>query len=204
MKRQLRIISISTLLAIASAALSAQTATPVSVTEDAGSFTLSNGILTARILKSSGDIQSLLYKGTEILTDKSGHAGGYWSHDTTGGQSVVTKVTIDPRGNGGERGEVSIKGISGGIKMGHGPGSASDGDFPADIDIRYALGRGESGIYTYCIFQHLPEYGAASMTEARFAVKLADFFDWMSIDERRNKRSEEHTSELQSLRHLVC
>jgi rhamnogalacturonan endolyase len=187
-RRTIFIASISAaLLAIASAAASAQTATTVNVTEDDSSFTLSNGILTARILKSSGDIQSLRYKGTEILTDKSGHAGGYWSHDTTGGKAVVTKVTIDPRGNGGERAEVSIKGISGGIKMGHGPGAASDGDFPADIDIRYALGRGDSGLYTYCIFEHLPEYGAATMTEARFAVKLADFFDWMSIDERRNK-----------------
>src|SRR5262249_12537592 len=63
----------------------------------------------------------------------------------------------------------------------------SDGDFPADIDIRFALGRGDSGIYTYCIFEHLPEYGAATMTEARFAVKLAELFDWMSIDEHRNK-----------------
>ena len=162
--------------------LTAQTAR-VSVTEDGSSFTLSNGIVTARILKSNGDIRSLQYKGTEILTDRSGHAGGYWSHDTTGGKGIVTKVTIDPAGNGGERAEVSVKGISGGIKMGHGPGAAADGDFPADIDIRYTLGRGDSGIYTYCIFDHLPEYPAATMTEARFAVKLADFFDWMSIDE---------------------
>ena len=182
-----RILLTIALLAIAPAASLAQTATSVNITEDARSFTLSNGIVTARILKTSGDIQSLVYKGAEILTDKSGHAGGYWSHDTTGGKSVVTRITIDPRANGGERAEVSIKGISGGIKMGHGPGAASDGDFPADIDIRYALGRGDAGLYTYCIFEHLPEYPAATMTEARFAIKLADFFDWMSIDEHRNK-----------------
>lgn len=159
----------------------------VTVQEDRNTFTLSNGIVTARILKRSGDIRSLRYKGTEILTDRSGHAGGYWSHDTTGGTGLVTKVTIDPTKNGGERAEVSVKGISGGKKMGHGPGAAADGDFPADIEIRYSLGRGDSGIYTYCIFDHLPEYGSATMTEARFAAKLADFFDWMSIDERRNK-----------------
>ena len=166
--------------------VSAQTAL-VKVVEDEAAFTLSNGIVTARILKSNGDIRSLQYKGTEILTDRSGHAGGYWSHDTTGGKSIVTKVTIDPGTNGGERAEVSIKGISGGIKMGHGPGAAADGDFPADIEIRYALGRGDSGIYTYCIFEHLTEYPAATMTEARYAAKLADFFDWMSVDVLRNK-----------------
>jgi rhamnogalacturonan endolyase len=159
----------------------------VTLLEDKTSFTLSNGIVTARILKNNGDIRSLLYKGTELLTDKSGHPGGYWSHDTTGGADLVTKVTIDPADSGGERAEVSIKGISGGIKMGHGPGAAPDGDFPADIEIRYTLGRGDAGIYTYCIFEHLPEYDAATMTEARFAVKLADFFDWLSADEDRNK-----------------
>jgi len=159
----------------------------VTLYEDKTSFTLSNGIVTARILKSSGDIRSLLYKGTELLTDKSGHPGGYWSHDTTGGSSLVTGVTIDPAGNEGERAEVFIRGISGGIKMGHGPGAASDGDFPADIEIRYTLGRGDPGIYTYAIFQHLSEYDAATMTEARFAVKLADFFDWLSADKDRNK-----------------
>ena len=136
-------------LAAARPQVSKQVAAAVSVSENESSFTLTNGIVTARILKSSGDIRSLQYKGTEILTDQSGHAGGYWSHDTTGGKSVMTKLTIDPAVNGGERAEVSVKGISGGIKMGHGPGAAADGDFPADIDIRYTLGRGDSGIYTY-------------------------------------------------------
>jgi rhamnogalacturonan endolyase len=160
---------------------------PVTLAEDADSFTLANGLVSARILKSNGDIRSLKFKGVEIFTDRSGHAGGYWSHDTTGGKGLVTKVTIDPSENGGERAEVSVKGISGGVKMGHGPGAAPDGDFPADIEIRYAIGRDDSGVYTYCIFDHRPEYDAATMTEARFAVKLADFFDWMSIDEHRNK-----------------
>ena len=121
---------------------------PVKVEEDRSSFTLSNGIVTARVSKRSGDLTSLHYKGTETLTDQSGHAGAYWSHDTTGGKETVTRVTIDPTANGGARGEVSIKGISGGIKMGHGPGATRDGNFPADIDIRYCLGRDDAGVYT--------------------------------------------------------
>ncbi|MBN2181097.1 MAG: hypothetical protein JW715_04225 [Sedimentisphaerales bacterium] len=159
----------------------------VKIEEDSSSFTISNGIVTARISKRNGDMTSLIYKATETLTDKSGHAGAYWSHDTTGGIDTVTKITIDPKNNGGRRGEVSVKGISGGRKMGHGPGAARDGDFPADIEIRYSIGRGESGIYSYCTFEHLPEYPAASMTEARFCAKLASCFDWISIDEKRNK-----------------
>ncbi|MCA9261467.1 MAG: hypothetical protein KDA61_19760, partial [Planctomycetales bacterium] len=159
----------------------------VQISQDDRTYTLSNGIVTAVVLKSNGDLHSLKYHDAEIFTDQSGHAGAYWSHDTTGAEQIVTAISIDPTSNDGARGEVSVKGISGGRKMGHGPGAGPDGNFPADIEIRYALARGDSGVYAYCIFDHLPEYPAASMTEARFAAKLADFFDWMSVDERRNK-----------------
>ncbi|HVU39352.1 MAG TPA: polysaccharide lyase family protein [Opitutales bacterium] len=158
----------------------------VTVTQDDTTFTLSNGVVTARVSKRSGDLLSLVYKGEETLAFNSGHSGGYWSHDTTGGVQTLTKVTIDPQANNGERGEVSVKGISGGKKMGHGAGAAADGDFPADIEIRYCLGRGDSGVYTYCIFDHLPEYPAATMTEARYCAKLADVFDWMTLDNQKD------------------
>ena len=158
----------------------------VTIDDDPSAFTLSNGIVTARVSKRSGDLTSLRFRGTETLNDRSGHAGGYWSHDTTGGRETVARLTINPRSNGGERGEVSVKGISGGIKMGHGPGAAPGGDFPADIEIRYTLGRDDSGVYTYCAFEHPADYPAASMTEARYCAKLADTFDRMTIDAGRN------------------
>lgn len=159
----------------------------VSVSEDATSFTLSNGIVSAHVSKTSGDLTALEYNGVEILTDKSGHAGAYWSHDASGGVQTLTHITIDPKANGGEHGEVSVKGISGGKKMGHPAGGTADGDFPADIEIRYSLGRGDSGVYTYCILDHLPEYPAGSIGEARFCAKLAAMFDWLQVDARRNK-----------------
>lgn len=159
----------------------------VTVAEDAASFTLANGTITARVSKRSGDLTSLQYKGRETLESRSGHAGAYWSHDTTGGKETIARVTIDPTANGGERGEVSVKGVSGGLKMGHGPGAAAGGDFPADIEIRYSLGRGERGIYTTCTFDHLPSYPAATMTEARFCAKLAAMFNWMTLDAKRSQ-----------------
>src|SRR5262249_48780712 len=80
-------------------------------------------------------------------------------------------------------GEVSIKGISNGRPMGSGPG----GSVIADIEIRYALGRGDSGLYTYCIFSHPTNYAATSVGEARFCAKLNDaVFDWMTVDSNRN------------------
>jgi rhamnogalacturonan endolyase len=162
---------------------------PVTISEDAASFTLSNGIVTVRVDKRTGDMQSLVYKGAETITNLSGHPGGYWSHDAAGGVDHQTKITIDPKTNGGERGEVSVKAISGGRRMGHPAGlpAGAEGDFPADIEIRYAMARGEPGTYTYSILEHKPEYPAGSIGEARYCAKLADFYDWLSVDARRNK-----------------
>ena len=61
----------------------------VTIDDDPSAYTLSNGIVTARVSKRSGDLTSLRYKGTETLNDRSGHAGGYWSHDTTGGKETI-------------------------------------------------------------------------------------------------------------------
>lgn len=198
-------------------AVAAQDSAPGAVTirEDADTYTLDNGIVAARVAKASGDLVSLRYKNLEMLAtfltpdgqpdlkrDPPGanpnglnrgmtdHQYGFWSHDAMGPRDTdpaIARITIDPKSNGGQRAEVSIKGISNGRRMGTGPGATAQGDFVADIDIRYALGRGDSGVYTYCAFEHRPEYAASSLTEARFCAKLNDFFDWMSVSSNRNK-----------------
>ena len=48
------------------------------------------------------------------------------------------------------------------------------------------MGRGDSGIYTYCVFEHQPDYGDSSLGEARFCVKLNNDFDWMLVDRHHN------------------
>jgi len=179
----------------------------VSIAEDGSAYTLANGIVTARIDKKSGDLLSMKFKGTEMLAtivgadglpdttvDKPGanlrggghrytdHQYGFWSHDTDGPHTIA-KVTIDPKSNGGERAEVSIKGISDGKPMGAGPG----GSFISDVEIRYTLERARPGLYTYSIFEHQPDYPASVLGEARFCVKLNDFFDWMSVGPKYNK-----------------
>ena len=153
----------------------------VTVSEQDDSFTLENGIVTVRVAKRSGDLTSLHYMNQEML-DPGIRPSGYWSHNAARGRPE-TRVTLDPESNRGERGEVSIRGISGGDPMGSGPG----GSVIADVEIRYALGRGDSGVYTYCIFTHPTNYPATSIGEARFCLKLNDaLFDWMSVDSNRN------------------
>jgi len=174
-------LAVVALIFLFPAFVQAATGPDVTVSEDADSFILDNGIVSAHIGKRSGDLTSLQYKNLEML-DPGTRQPGYWSHNAARGRQT-TRITIDPKANGGERGEVSIKGVSGGSPMGSGPG----GSVVADIEIRYALGRGDSGVYTYSIFSHPTNYPATSIGEARFCLKLNDhLFDWMTVDANRN------------------
>jgi rhamnogalacturonan endolyase len=156
----------------------------VVITETESAFTLDNGIVTTRASKHSGDLLSLKYHGLEMLDAGSSPRGGYWSHNIANGEQI-TRITIDPKTNGGQRGEVSLKGIYTGTPMGSGPG----GSAIADIEIRYALERGVSGVYTYSIFEHKTNYPGTAVGEARFCAKLNDdVFDWMTVDARRNMK----------------
>lgn len=182
----------------------------VSLSEDERTYTLSNSMITAVVAKESGDLVSVKYQGKEMLAvrmDREGrpdleldppganpnglnkgmtdHQYGFWSHDAMGPRGTrdaIASITIDPSKTAGRRAEVSVKGISEGRKMGTGPGSSQDGQFAADIEIRYALEAGSPKIYTYCVFTHPESYPASAIGEARFCAKLAPMFDWMSVD----------------------
>ncbi len=161
----------------------------VTVRETADAFFLSNGILTVGVSKKSGNMLSITYKGVETLGEPAGSRPYmYWSHDVVGAKEIVTSVTIDPSANGGDRAEVSIKGISGGNLMGHGPGTPPEGDLPVDIDIRYALSRDDSAVYTYTAFDHRAEYDAGDFSEARIAGKLSSIFTHIHVDTWRSGR----------------
>jgi rhamnogalacturonan endolyase len=137
---------------------------PVTVTEDAGAWTLDNGIVKAVVLKSSGKMTSLVYQGQETLTRNSES----WEQLAAG--TVTLSVTIDPAKNGGARAEVAVKGVSGRM----------------DIELRYTLERGVSGFYTYAIYSHGANYPAAGEGESRFINQLSSNFDWLSVDADRN------------------
>ena len=183
MKKAYFFLVLSLLAAGSAVVVSAQNGAPVQIRESADRFWMGNGIVETTILKKSGSVFSFKYRGAELLGDgRSSGEYAMWSHDAVS-PDMLYKVTIDPGSNGGERAEISVKGISKGRPMGSGPG----GPFIADIEIRWALERGEAGIYTYTIFDHLPEYPASSMGEARFVAFLNKDFDWMSVDEKRSR-----------------
>lgn len=184
----------------------------VRIMEDESTYTLDNGIVRAVVAKSSGDLVSVNYNGKEMLATRmnaegrpdlvldppganpnglnpgmTDHQYGFWSHDAMGPRGTrdaEASITIDPKSNRGKRAEVSVKGIAEGRKMGTGPGSTAEGQFAADVEIRYAIEDGGSKIYTYCIFTHPESYPASAIGEARFCAKLAPMFDWMSVDSK--------------------
>ena len=119
----------------------------------------------------------------------SGHHAGYWEQSPALAARREAKITIEPASVSGERGEVSVKGWSDGKSiLGPRPTAAGqEGGLIADLEIRYALARGDHGLYTYAIFTHEPTYPAGSVGESRFGFKLnAKVFDWLSIDDQRN------------------
>ncbi len=151
----------------------------VTVTDNGPSWTLDNGIVKATIAKGTGRMSSLVYRGINTMG-----AGGYWEQTPLGAPQLTRTVTIDPAKNGGARAEVAIKGITGGTVM-LSP-SAPGGGTRCNIELRYALDRGASGIYAYAIFSHPASYGAMGVGESRYIVKLNHDFDWISVDADRN------------------
>jgi rhamnogalacturonan endolyase len=165
---------------------------PVTIADDGGTFRLANGVVKAVVNKRTGDLESLVYKGLETMGHEQGRAG-YWEQDPSSAAKVnglTQSITIDPTRNGGERGEVSIKGVTNGDpKAGLTPGSPGappGGTVNCDLEVRYSLGRADSGVYVYAIFSHPAEYGPLNVPESRFITKINQTFDWISVDSDRN------------------
>jgi rhamnogalacturonan endolyase len=160
---------------------------PVTVTDNGGTWTLDNGIVKAIIDKRNGAMDSLFYKGLDTMGHEQGQPG-YWEQDPSAASSVgglTDSVTIDPAKNGGQRAEVSVKGVTGGrVELTR---DAPGGGTFCDMEIRYAMGRGDSGVYVYAIFSHPAAYRAGGVgSESRYITKINQTFNWISVDADRN------------------
>ena len=154
---------------------------PVTISENATTYALSNGYLVARVDKHSGALTSLKYGGLEMLAQgRGGGDGGYWSSVGRGkpGSRHAATVRIHPSSNGGARGEISCRLVND-------PKSPDGG---VDVDYRFALGRGEHGLYVYAVLEHRPGYPGFGVGEARYCLKLnPEIFDYLTIDENRRR-----------------
>jgi rhamnogalacturonan endolyase len=153
--------------------------TPVTLTDNGNTWTLDNGIVKATINKKSGAMPALIYHGINTMG-----GGGSWEETPQNAPSLTDSITIDPQTNQGTRAEVAIKGVTGGTVM-LSPTAPGGGTY-CDIEIRYALARGDSGIYVYGIFSHPTSYGAMGVGESRYITRLSKDFNWISVDKDRN------------------
>ncbi len=186
----LRILTAAVIIATSFAAplgIAAAPQPPVTLSEDPRHWTLDNGIVKAIINKRSGEMESLFYKDFDTMGHDQGSAG-YWEQDPSAAAQInglTDAITIDAAKNAGERAEVSIKGVTNN-KIQLSPGAPGGGTY-CDIEIRYALGRGDSGIYTYAIYSHPVSYRAGGVgPESRYITKLNQTFDWITVDADRN------------------
>jgi rhamnogalacturonan endolyase len=177
------LVSALALAAVFGSPLAAQAAdAKVTVTDNGDSWTLDNGIVKATISKDTAFMPSLQYKGQEVLKA----SGGTWEHTPKGAPHLTNSVTIDPAANGGTRAEVSVKGVTDG-KFTLTPNAPGGGAQNVDMEIRYALGQGDSGIYVYAIFDHPASYPAGGTgPEDRYITRLNQDFDWITADKDRN------------------
>lgn len=189
-----RLIGLVVCCAMSVPVFAVDSAPPVTVTDDGPTYTLANGYLTIKVDKVTGDLISVktpltVTPNVELMGFVSGHHAGYWEQSPALAARREDTITIDPSTNKGERAEVSVKGWSDGKSiLGEHPTAAGQGGgLIADLEIRYALGRGEHGLYTYAIYTHEPTYPAGSVGESRFGFKLSGkVFNWLSIDDQRN------------------
>ncbi|HSU54633.1 MAG TPA: polysaccharide lyase family protein [Candidatus Dormibacteraeota bacterium] len=153
----------------------------VGISQDSKTFTLTNGLISAEIEKSSGVLMSLKYHDNELLGQGRGGAeGGYWSSVGRGrpGSSHKAIIRLDPEKNNGERAEISC------LLQNGGDSAAA----PVDADYRYSLGRGEHWLYVYCVLEHKPGYPAFGVGEARYCMKLnPTIFDYLTVDAERRR-----------------
>ena len=139
---------------------------PVTITDNGTTWTMDNGIVKLTILKATSGIQSLVYHGVTV-------AGGHENWEQLPARPATPSITIDPASNGGQRGEVAIKGASSGR---------------IDIEVRYTMERGVSGFYTYAQYNHPAANATAGFGENRFILEsMNPTFDWLSVDKDRNQ-----------------
>ncbi len=169
------------LLTTASVTAAAPADAPVTVSEQADTYTLANGLVMASIQKRSGVLSSLRYHGVELLASgQTGGEGGYWSSVGSGatGSRRAAAIRINPTDNGGQRVEISCRLFN----------DAASPSGSLDADYRYSLGRGESGLYVYAVLEHKPGYPGFSLGEARYCLKLnPDVFDYLTVDADRRR-----------------
>lgn len=134
-------------------------------------ITLDNGIVSAKIEKTSAHIRSYRYKGIEVLKD------GYYSMDGKADYAQPNQCQVSVKTQNNRLIDVGFKSTwHAGLRH-----------QAVDIEVHYVIEKGTSGIYGYAMLVHPASYPKTSVGEWRFVWKLYDdVFDHIVVDSLRN------------------
>jgi rhamnogalacturonan endolyase len=155
----------------------------VTVTMGADTATLANGLVTATVKKADGKLLSLRYGNTEMMS----RGGGYWNiYGCIPGQPNTEvkptpsecRISQDPASHDGALGEIALRF----------PYLGQTNAVPLDIEIRYTLRRGDTGLYAWTIADHDVQFPPFDIQVSTVCLKLnPEVFDFLSVDERRQR-----------------
>ncbi len=129
------------------------------------SVVLNNGIIRARIEKRSGNILSLKYNGIEQLNQLgASRKGTYYDFQTSYGFETMNNCVFTVKVENENMVDISLK-------RSYNPSTGQV--TPADADIHYVLHKGDTGLYSYSILEHKPEYPAFDLGSWRMVEWIA-------------------------------
>jgi rhamnogalacturonan endolyase len=161
------------LLFIISPAFALQPPAGVALEDGAKSVVLLSGDVRAEISKSSGDILSFTYKGKSLFERESYFD---WVAGSNNHLRGTFSLRVDPKTNNGEMAEVVITQKYGGQ------------GFPCDVELHHVMRRGETGIYSFAIFNHKKEYPDCGIAQSRQVFRPdGRIFDYLAVDDQRQR-----------------
>ncbi|KAL8166108.1 hypothetical protein V2J09_007607 [Rumex salicifolius] len=143
----------------------------VKITTSDKSVTLDNGIVGVIISKPDGHVIGISYNGVDNILDVVN------PEDDRGLKCTTFRVIVDSE----DQVEVSFS-------RNYDPTAKNSKVVPMDIDLRYILMRGESGLYSYGIFER-QKWPGCTIPNLRLAFKLhrTKFRNLVVADDRRRK-----------------
>ncbi len=141
---------------------------------------LSNQFVQAVIDKKTATIISLKYQGLEMMGQRHDHWNVVGNSSGTELKKLPGKINysvrIDPAKNQGERAEISFSYTYQGEK----------GTIPFNVDLRFALGTNDQGIYLSGLWKHPEGYPDFQLGQGRMiAVLNPQVFDFYTVDKDR-------------------
>lgn len=131
--------------------------------EYSSTVVLDNGIIKATIEKSSGKILSLIYNGTEMISQSGGHVTAYYDWTDGTNFEALTHCIFSVTQQNDSLVDVSFKRVY----------TPEMGDLiGGDMDVHFVIMKNLTGLYTYSILEHQPAYPSVGLGSWRLVYSL--------------------------------